>query len=748
MITLPQEGQLLAQFRQLWGDYVEADRQTVLRLERGAGRRYPEELGRPLEAAFAPALAKLDALTALVVHERSKGFAQGIYERARQLTILMIVAAGICGGVAVFWTKRHVGLPILRISEAMRRVAAGDLTIDVDGGARRDEIGTLAGAVAGYRDSLRHGRQLIEAAERERTRLQAAINHMPVGLCMFDRERRLVISNDRYAEMYGLPVEEMTPGVPLEAILRARIAAGSYPGGDPEEYIAASLAVVDHGVPWSRIVELPDGRVFSILHEPVPDGGWVAIHKDVTEQRRAEEQIQHMARHDALTDLPNRVLLREQIDEALKRVERDEQVAVLCLDLDRFKNVNDSLGHPVGDRLLSAVAERLRRCVRTLDTVARLGGDEFAVIQVGAEQPGGAVSLARRLIEALSAPHDIDGQQIVIGTSVGIAVAPTDGHDPDQLLKHADLALYRAKGEGRGIYRCFEPEMNARMQSRRALELELRQALAQGELELFYQPVIHLATGAVGGLEALMRWRHPRRGLIAPDQFVWLAEEIGLIVPLGEWVLHQACAEAARWRDDIKVAVNLSPVQFRSPHLVEAVTEALAAAGLPACRLELEITETVLLMECEGTLAKLHALRRLGVQIAMDDFGTGYSSLSYLQTFPFDTIKIDCSFVAAIGRRSGAGAIVRAIIDLARSLGMRTCAEGVETAEQLAFLRGEGCDDVQGFHFSRALPAAAILPFLAAPAVIGGAAPARQLPAPAAPPRGRVAKAAAARAGS
>jgi predicted signal transduction protein with EAL and GGDEF domain len=347
-----------------------------------------------------------------------------------------------------------------------------------------------------------------------------------------------------------------------------------------------------------------------------------------------------------------------------------------------------------------------------VDIVARVGGDEFAIVQVAAEQPRGAIILADRLIETLAKPFDLDGHQVVIGTSIGIALAPLDGLDTDQLIKNADMALYRAKADGRGVFRFFEPEMDAKMQARRTLEIDLRKALAEGEFELFYQPLVNLASNEVSGFEALLRWNHPTRGLVSPSEFIPIAEEMGLIAPLGERILRQACAEAAGWPDDIKVAVNLSPVQFKSKTLALAVTSALASSGLPPHRLELEISESVLLQDNEATLTTLHQLRQLGVRISMDDFGTGYSSLSYLRSFPFDKIKIDQSFVRDLSGKEDSLAIIRAVAGLGRNLGMATTAEGVETREQLGYLRQEGCTEVQGYLFSRPLPARNIIPLL------------------------------------
>ncbi|MGI9381811.1 MAG: putative bifunctional diguanylate cyclase/phosphodiesterase [Methyloligellaceae bacterium] len=544
-------------------------------------------------------------------------------------------------------------------------------------------------------------------AERlaQNERFNIALENMSQALCMFDSEKRLVVCNDRYVEMYGLAYDLAEPGTPFRKILEHRIQSGIYSGEEPEAYIEERLAAVDEAEASTKIQELTDGRVISISHRPMPDGGWVATHDDITDLQRIEEQITHMAHHDALTDLPNRTLLGHRIEEALARARRGEKFAVLCLDLDQFKSVNDTLGHPIGDELLKAVAERLARCTRETDTIARLGGDEFAIVQASAAQPRDATALADRISEAIKEPFDLGEHQVVVDTSIGIAVAPDDGGDPHQLLKNADMALYRAKGDGRGLYRFFEPEMDARMKARRELELDLRKALEAGEFELHYQPLLSLRSKEVSGFEALLRWRHPERGLIAPLEFIPLAEEIGLIVPLGEWVIRQACAEATNWPDDVKVAVNLSPVQFKSGNLVPAVVNALAASGVAADRLELEITESVLLQDNEATLNTLHQLRRLGVRIAMDDFGTGYSSLSYLRSFPFDKIKIDGSFIGDLSDGEDAVAIIRAVASLGNSLGMATTAEGVETEEQLRRVHAEGYTEIQGFLFSPAKPA-------------------------------------------
>jgi diguanylate cyclase (GGDEF)-like protein len=569
----------------------------------------------------------------------------------------------------------------------------------------------LTALVAGYIWSLGRHTRSIQAANRrldeQNVRFETALTNMSQGLLMFDASGRLIMRNQRYGEMYGLPPEVVRPGCTIRKLLERRREAGALSGEDPDVYLEHLMSAIRQGRPFERLTKLSDGRTIAVVNHPIAGGGWVATHDDITGRLRAEARISYMAHHDALTDLPNRVLFHERLDDALNRA-RDEKIAVLCLDIDRFKGVNDALGHPIGDLLLGAVADRLRHCVRDSDTIARLGGDEFAIVQIGASQPTDATNLATRIIEAISAPYALDGHQVVVGMSIGIAIPPADGTDPHQLLKNADLALYRAKSDGRGVFRFFESEMDARMQTRRALELDLRQALASGQFELLYQPLVDVQTKSVRGFEALIRWHHPERGLVAPPDFIPLAEETGLIVPIGEWVLREACKEAATWPEHVSVAINLSPVQFKSRNLLPTVISALAASGLPPSRLQLEITESLLLQDSDDTLAMLHQLRGLGIRIAMDDFGTGYSSLGYLQKFPFDKIKIDRSFVHNMTEREDSLAIVRAVAAMGASLGMMTTAEGVETAEQFDRLKAEGCTEVQGYLFSPPRPAAEI----------------------------------------
>lgn len=469
-------------------------------------------------------------------------------------------------------------------------------------------------------------------------------------------------------------------------------------------------AVTERPVLTQGRLALCDGRYVDAILKPLSTGGYVLTFDDVTAYVRDAE----LAHKDALTGLHNRASFQERLQEMLARAKRTgSEVAVLCLDLDRFKAVNDTLGHPVGDALLRKVAERLQGTVREGDVVARLGGDEFAVLQADSLQPQAAETLAARLIDLLARTYLVDGHMLNIGTSVGVALSPSDAADADELMKRADLALYRAKSDGRGTFRFFEPGMDARMKARRSLELDLRRALALKEFTLAYQPQIDLATNTITGFEALIRWEHPERGTVQPADFIPLSEEIGIITPIGEWVLRTACKEAAGWAKPVSIAVNLSPVQFRSPKLVEIVMSALARSGLEPGRLELEITESALLANTETVLTTLNTLRALGVRISMDDFGTGYSSLSYLRKFPFDKIKIDRSFVSGMADNEDCGAIVRAVAGLGASLGIKTTAEGVETPEQLAAIRAEGCSEVQGFLTGRPMAAAMAAALLA-----------------------------------
>ena len=588
-----------------------------------------------------------------------------------------------------------------RITVYMSRLAKEPTAEAVPSRNDRDELGDMARAVQVFKDN---GEELLERKmqlEQVNMQLDVALNNMAHGLCMFDAKRKLIICNGRYGAMYGLPEALCAPGTPLQSILQYLVERKTFAESAEETFAGAGSTPTEN---FHVIKPLTDGRMVAISHQNTADGGWVAIHEDITERQKAEAHIAHLARHDQLTDLPNRVFFREELEKSLRRLRHGEKFAVLCLDLDRFKSVNDSLGHSIGDKLLKAVASRLAGCIDERDFVARLGGDEFAIVQTNIGRPEDGSTLASRIIERLGAPYDIEGQQLDIGVSIGLAIAPADGKSADQLLKNADLAMYRAKADGRGSYCFFEPEMDARIQARRALELDLRSALGSGQLQLYYQPLVNAKTGEVHCFEALLRWFHPRLGAVPPGEFVPLAEELGLIGPLGQWVLRAACAEAAKWPSQFRVAVNLSPIQFKNLNLVKVILGALAASGLPAARLELEITELVLLEADPKTLAVLHELHALGIRIVMDDFGTGFSSLNYLRSFPFDKIKIDKSFVDDVSKGGDSIAIVRAIIDLARALKIEVVAEGVETADQRDHLIAEGCTEMQGFYFSRPAP--------------------------------------------
>jgi len=546
-------------------------------------------------------------------------------------------------------------------------------------------------------------RMIRSWSQRSSDHLNTALAGLPQGLCIFDDDLRLIACNAKYAEMYGLGPDLIRPGTPFRAILEQRVRNGTSPV-DAQNYVEETLATPHTSITLEQ--NLLDGRIISLLRAPLSTGGRVTIHIDVTEKRSSERQIAFLAHHDALTGLANRVQLREHIDKTVESLRPGEQASVLCLDLDRFKVINDTLGHSVGDALLFAVAGRLRDLVGEQDLVSRTSGDEFAIVQSGAQHSTDmAAALALRIVEAMGEPFELGGHHVVVGASVGIAMVPGDGDNADQLLKCADLALYRAKEDGRGAFHFFESEMDVKLQARRILELDLREAIPAGEFEVFYQPIVNLATNRISGFEALLRWNHPIRGRISPLEFIPVAEQTGLIIAIGEWVIRQACAEAVKWPSNLRVAVNVSPLQLRGTTLVATVISALASYGLPPDRLELEITESVLMHDDDITLASLRQLHGLGVRISMDDFGTGYSSLSYLRSFPFDKIKIDQSFVRDLIDRPDSIAIIRAVAALGKSFGMTTLAEGVETEAQLEQMRAEGCTEAQGFYYSKPVPA-------------------------------------------
>jgi diguanylate cyclase (GGDEF)-like protein len=566
---------------------------------------------------------------------------------------------------------------------------------------------SLMAAVAGH-----SRQQLIDASEGELARqaelFQAAVMNMSQGLCMFDRDQHVVVANRRYSEIYGLDPALVKRGTTLREILEARVANGAYAGTIAVDFVEAGVASFNQET--EQILELTDGRTIAVVRKPTVDGGIVSTHEDITERRRAEAQIAHLAHHDVLTDLPNRALLRDRLNQAGAAIkEGGRRLALLALDLDRFKEVNDTLGHPVGDALLKAVAQRLQQCVRDTDTIARLGGDEFVIVQRTANPEKEAQALAQRLLESISAPYELMGHSVVIGTSIGVAIAPTDGDTGDLLMRNADLALYRSKTEGRGVYRFFQQEMDQKMQERRQFERDLREALREAQFVVHYQPLVNAGTEQICGFEALLRWQHPDRGMVPPSAFIPVAEETGMIVQLGEWVLRQACTEAAGWPDSYKIAVNVSAAQFKARNFLEVVVRTLAVSGMRPHRLELEVTESLMFDDDGHAFETLRSLQALGVRIALDDFGTGYSSLSNLRKFPFNKIKIDRSFVSDLSVANlDALAVVRSVAQLGVSLGMATTAEGVETREQFDQVRAEGCTEIQGYYICRPSPAAEI----------------------------------------
>ena len=538
---------------------------------------------------------------------------------------------------------------------------------------------------------------------------EIALNNMARGLSMFDGEQRLVVCNNLYREIFDLPEALTQPGTPFAEIIAYHVWKET--GQDSKEsrrqqkkWITDHVAALALGKSFSETRRLKNGRIILVSNQPLPGGGWVDLQEDITEKSRAESKIKWLARHDTLTELANRFHFREELQKAF---DAGKDFAVYWIDLDRFKDVNDTFGHPVGDALLKSVAKRLCKAVRRSDTVARLGGDEFALVRMGRVRAEEADSVIERLMRAINGPHHVLGHKIRIGASIGIALAPEHGSDPDEILKNADLALYSAKTAGRGIHAFYRPGDDYDFAKGHRLEADLRVALKKKQLELHYQPIVHLKNRTVASFEALMRWRHPDRGFVPPAEFIPIAEESGIIVEIGRWAMTQACKDAARWPSHIKVTVNLSSVQLEKGDLYKVVVDALSESGLAPHRLELEITETVLLRDHPRTHELLHKIRKLGVKISLDDFGTAYASLSYLRSFPFDKIKIDKSFVRDFNSPQGRDcmAIVQSVAELAKRLQMTTVVEGIETMDQFDMASHAGCEEVQGFYLSKPVPA-------------------------------------------
>ncbi len=573
--------------------------------------------------------------------------------------------------------------------------------------SRVDEIGALAQSFNQLIRELANARLRLfkESQENIRTqydRLTAAIESIPQGLSLTDSDGRLLMCNSQFLELYDLAPHQVREGMPLRELLELLLHQGASWLNQPGN---ASLINLDDQSSAPQMLDFRNNKTIVVRVADTPEGGLVSLHEDITERRRQEEQITHLAHHDTLTGLMNRTLFHEQLHTSLNDLQQGQELALLCLGLDDFKSVNDSLGHPIGDRLLILVSERLRHCLQDTDQVARLGGDEFSILRTNDASLKPLTQLAINVIEQLSQPYIIDNQTIVIGVSIGIAISPRDGTDADILLKRADIALFHAKKEdGRNSYRYFESEMDINIQARRTLELDLREAIENEELEVFYQPQIGFESQAIEGFEALLRWKHRERGYVSPAEFIPLAEEIGLINRVGQWVLQRACLDALQWPDSVSIAVNLSPLQFLNETLLDDVRQCLETTGLTPERLELEITEGVLMEDTQHTLKILQKLKDLGVQFAMDDFGTGYSSLGYLRKFHFDKVKIDRSFVSSMEESTDNQAVVKAICGLCKSLDIGTIAEGVETDLQLAILQQTSCTQWQGYYYSSAVP--------------------------------------------
>ena len=576
--------------------------------------------------------------------------------------------------------------------------------------------------LAGHRLRLllttREKGELAHSLAEQNFRFDTALANMSHGLCMFDAQRRLLVWNKRFCEIYGIAADVLSPGLTVRQMIELSAARGNHPDRTVAEIVAEIDAWLASGVVSHMKRPLPDGRVIALSHQPMPDGGMVVVFEDVTQREQAEARAHFLATHDDLTGLPNRLVFGQAVSDAVKVARRyGQEFAVMFVDLDRFKIINDTLGHAAGDFLLAEVANRLRQCVRESDAVARVGGDEFTILLREVSDARQITTVARKILSTVVKPLTIHGQECRVTASIGISLFPSDAQDEETLVRNADAAMYAAKQEGRNDFRFHSPEIKTQSIERLMLETSLRRALERNELLLYYQPKRDLGRGGIAGVEALLRWQHPDLGLLQPSRFIPLAEETGLIVPIGKWVLNTACAQNMAWQRQglpaIRIAVNLSPRQFADPNLLHDIRAALEKSGMPAQLLELEITESMVMQNVERTVRVLEAIRSLGITLAIDDFGTGYSSMSLVKKFPIDVLKIDRSFVREIMNDSEDKAIADAIISLGRALNLTVVAEGVETAEQEAFLRAHNCDEIQGYLISRPVPADEFAAFLA-----------------------------------
>jgi diguanylate cyclase (GGDEF)-like protein len=624
--------------------------------------------------------------------------AEAAVARARASLLALAIATTFVGIMLAVSFSYSMSKPILEAMQVAERVAAGNFSNQIVS-HRRDELGRLLRSLAAMQSDLK---ARADEDYAMMMKLDAALNNMKLGLCMFGPDNRLMLWNDIYLKMYRLPPDRIFIGCTIEQMLEARAAAGTA-FRNVEQYDARMRAAVESGSSESLTTELVDGRIVNIASQPIPDVGWLVTHEDITERTQNEARIAHLAFHDPLTNLPNRAAFGDFLARTFEAASaNNETFAILCIDIDHFKEINDVYGHSAGDRFLIEIGRRL---VSACDGafLARLGGDEFSIVSACGVQPAAATELCGRLSSVLGEPVRIDDCDVAGSFTVGVGIFPQDGRDIDTLVANAEAALYRAKAEHRGTIRFFEPAMDRQIREKRLLQREIALALERDELELYFQPQA-VTGGEVFGFEVLLRWQHPLRGMVSPAIFIPLAEETGLISSIDEWVLREACREAASWPNPLSISVNLSPIDFRRGDVAAMILSVLLETGLSPQRLEIEITEGVLIDDFERSIAILRKIKGLGVRVAIDDFGTGYSSLSYLQAFPFDKIKIDQTFIAKVGKNNQAAAIIHAIVGLGRALALPVIAEGVETEEQLAFLVTEGCNEVQGYLIGRPHP--------------------------------------------